>query len=363
MQNRIRCANACIPAVLLLAACTAQQKDDPLALKIEPTQVVRHSLARAEAQYALGRYYRGQMRYGQAIEAFRAALDVNPDYAEARNALAVLLARLGQHEQAIAELERAAAAAPRAADVRNNLGYAYLLRGRTGEAVAELEKAERLDPGSARIRENLRVARQGQAKEQMTVAPVNFAAPVEKLPLPEARGDSVQPAQPVQPMQPVKLLQPVLSAQPVQPKQTALSAPPAPTSPAAEVPLPKARLEISNGNGVTGMARATARQFEAEGYPRSRLTNQPTFRMPATTIEYRQGYELQARKLQAMLGQAVPLSESQGLRADVQVRLILGRDLPSMQRLFAARGVPSGSGGETQILTVHYSAAPGLPLQ
>ena len=67
---------------------------------------------------------------------------------------------------------------------------------------------------------------------------------------------------------------------------------------------------MSNANGVTGMA---------------------------TEIQYRPGFEQQARALQALLRQGVPISESPYLRADVQLRLALGKDARSVAALVVAQ--------------------------
>lgn len=376
MRTTIRRIALCIQGAVLLAGCAMLQKDEPLALKVAPAQTVRHGAERAEAQYALGRYYRGQARYGQAVAAFRDALQANPEHAEARDALGVILASQGRHEEAIAELEKAVASAPRSVSIRNNLGYAYRLQGRNAEAVATLEMAAALDPASARVRDNLQMARASAAGDekiaklapaktevvQASVAPANRAQ--ESVAVASLPSSATPPSAPLAAVAPAasqsvaaalssarsesesEALRPVASGVPA----------PQPSSPAsvnevvaqalAQVSLPppvalstekKARLEVSNGNGVNGMAQATARQFQEDGYARPRLTNEQGFRLDSTEIQYRPGFEEQARALQALLRPGVPMSESPRLRFDVQVRLALGKDVKSVAALVVAQ--------------------------
>ena len=86
-----------------------------------------------------------------------------------------------------------------------------------------------------------------------------------------------------------------------------------------------ARLEISNGNGVTGMARALARRIDAPGLRVTRLSNQPGFAVRHTRIEYDAAHVDAARRLAQRVG-SVHLQEV-GHRAPSNLRLVLGRDL------------------------------------
>ena len=86
-----------------------------------------------------------------------------------------------------------------------------------------------------------------------------------------------------------------------------------------------AHLEISNGNGVTGMARALARQIDAPGLRVTRLSNQPGFAVRHTRIEYDAAHVDAARRLAQRVG-SVHLQEVDR-RAPANLRLVLGRDL------------------------------------
>jgi tetratricopeptide (TPR) repeat protein len=86
-----------------------------------------------------------------------------------------------------------------------------------------------------------------------------------------------------------------------------------------------ARLEIRNGNGVTGMARALARQIDAPGLRVTRLSNQPGFAVRHTRIEYDAAHVDAARRLAQRVG-SVHLQEVDR-SATANLRLVLGRDL------------------------------------
>jgi len=86
------------------------------------------------------------------------------------------------------------------------------------------------------------------------------------------------------------------------------------------------RLEVSNGNGVAGMARLVGRWLATQGLDNVRLTNQRSFAQRTTLIQYRSGHEEEARRVARSLpaGAKVLSGPTQGLRSDV--RVVLGRD-------------------------------------
>jgi hypothetical protein len=88
------------------------------------------------------------------------------------------------------------------------------------------------------------------------------------------------------------------------------------------------RLELSNGNGVTGMAKRLGEQLIAKGLPKARLTNQKPFRQRVTQIQYRDGYADVAEALRSRMPNQPPMIKTAALRASTDVRVVLGRDLP-----------------------------------
>lgn len=102
-----------------------------------------------------------------------------------------------------------------------------------------------------------------------------------------------------------------------------------PVAVVAAIPATAApRLEISNGNGVTGLAKRYRSVLGKLGILASRLSNARPFRQQASIIEYRPGFAAQAASLQRALPGRTALQQSEALtRADV--RLLLGKDAPA----------------------------------
>jgi tetratricopeptide (TPR) repeat protein len=81
-----------------------------------------------------------------ALEHYRAAVRIKPDYARAYNNLGALLEVRGRHEEAIAAYRTAGRLTPSDPKVPYNLGLSLAALGRTDEAIAAFEEALRLRP-------------------------------------------------------------------------------------------------------------------------------------------------------------------------------------------------------------------------
>ncbi|MFZ2854086.1 MAG: tetratricopeptide repeat protein [Rhodocyclaceae bacterium] len=352
MKVRTRLMVIGVPALLSLAACQSLQTEGQT-YRLAPAEQVRHGASRLEALYAIGRYQQGQRRYEAAAEAYTRLLALDPGHAEVRNALGVVLAGLGRNDAAVVELEKAVANAPRSASIRNNLGYAYLLQGKPGEAVKTLEIAAQLDPANLRVHDNLAMAKARGSEVHPAVASILDIARKTPPESPDTPSDGARlvplaanvfalqlPALPLRPTMkglPSTVGQPVVQGSTEVPIRQAGAI-------ASVGPAKAQRLEVANGNGVTGLAREMSGLLESTGYAHVRKTNEIPYRMPATEIQYRPGFEPQARDLQTTLRRAIPLVASTQLRADVQVRLLLGKDARSVTELVAqAKPLPSAT--------------------
>lgn len=91
-------------------------------------------------------------------------------------------------------------------------------------------------------------------------------------------------------------------------------------------PRSSSRLEIANGNGIQGMAKRFRQALAARGIKAARLTNARPFGRTDTSIEFRPGFEQQARSLQAAIGGKAALQPADTLTAHTDVRLVLGKD-------------------------------------
>lgn len=372
----------------LLSSCASYQKtSDSEAWSIKPAFNVRHSTGTPDAYYQLGRYYQGQNRYELAIDAYQKALAIDSAFAEARNGLGVNYAMQGRQQEALEQFRLAVKQAPNAAHIHNNLGYALYLSGSYAEAASALEQAVALEPSNQAAHTNLALALgkagdRGKAVQVMTQAAMpQFAenAPLvaqeaqQALALPKDWGVITQAARKPVPqvesrIQAVQVEPNVyelreraevqvqaVSAKPIQPasaqpkernlitaqstqkpvavaENRAQAAQPVSnvakqqTQTATPVAKPY-RIEISNGNGVTGMARKVAGFLNGEGYPRARLTNQKTFAVSYSRISYRQGYQDEAKLLMGKLPGQTDLVQTDDMRKDISVQIVLGKDI------------------------------------
>jgi hypothetical protein len=100
---------------------------------------------------------------------------------------------------------------------------------------------------------------------------------------------------------------------------------PGPRVSAASVPL-TARLEVSNGNGVPGIASRLRGWLTNQGVVTTRLTNQAAYAQRETVVHFRRGHEESARRLAETLPAPVTTLERDNLNLRVDVRVVLGRD-------------------------------------
>ncbi|NHZ77924.1 tetratricopeptide repeat protein [Massilia sp. CCM 8695] len=308
---------------------------------------------RAEDAYLLGRSAHLAYRYQAARASYEAALAREPGHLKARNGLATLYAEQGDFARAITlwqamTREVADGGGQASAFLFSNLGYAHFLNGEFGPALAALEKACLLDPLNDRAWQHLgdalakvgqheraaQMARQASAlrthdfksdyalAERAGVAAIDTAVkaggPALAQELQWDRTDVRQDAAGVFVVRRV-------SARP--------APPPAASAPAAAVvaaAVPQARagqalLEIRNGNGVSGMARALAGTMDEGALRVVRLSNQKGFGVRQTRIEYQPEFREAAERLAERFGAARVLAAGDIGRADL--RLVIGRDL------------------------------------
>lgn len=95
------------------------------------------------------------------------------------------------------------------------------------------------------------------------------------------------------------------------------------TAASSAAPADPVRLEISNGNGVTGAAASLARTLDLDGVTTVRLTNARPFTVPRTRIEYPHAQRALAEALSHRLD--IPLKVRRDT-APRDVRIVLGHD-------------------------------------
>lgn len=137
------------------SSCSTVVTQQPLALRIEPIQSIRHGVTSAQSYYQLGRYYQGQNRLDMAEDAYLKATALDNRNIDAFNALGSLYAQRGETERALKMFERLTAVISDAAYLHNNLGYVYFLAGHQDKAYDSVRKALVLDANLERAWVNL----------------------------------------------------------------------------------------------------------------------------------------------------------------------------------------------------------------
>ncbi|MGA2508561.1 MAG: tetratricopeptide repeat protein [Chitinispirillaceae bacterium] len=94
-------------------------------------------------------------RTDEALAQYRKALEIKPDFAEARFNLGFLLANSGRTDEATAQYRKALEIKPGFAEARINLGVLLEDNGRADEAIAQYRKVLEFNPGSIGALTNL----------------------------------------------------------------------------------------------------------------------------------------------------------------------------------------------------------------
>ena len=306
--------------------------------------------ATADASYLRGRTLYLAHRYDDAIGAYEEALRIDPGHVNARNGLAVAYAEQRDFGRAIAiwqDLTRdaATAAGPASAYLFANLGYAQLLDGHADAARTALEKACLLDPLSGRGWQYLgeallQLGEEQRARQMLRQAEalrthdfrVDYATAHGGTRLPaieQAVGTGPQPDGGEWAVVDVVRRDDGMLELRRTPAKARMAAFDAGVDEAAV-----ARLEISNGAGRQGLARFVSRQLRDPGLKVVRLTNEKSFNVRATRVEYQAAFRTAAQRLARHVGSGEPVEV--GMVGPTDVRLVIGRDLTQAGRT----GVP-----------------------
>ena len=353
-MSRLRPIAAFVLGSALLSGCVAPPVKPQMT--INPVMEIRHAADdSAAAQYELGKYYQARGNLDLALGAYVQAWTLDNRHLEARNAMATIYSQQGRFAEAESSLRVVVAQSPGAAYLHNNLGYIYYLRGNHEAAIKELRTALSLDPKNAWARNNLETAQAAlasrvdspakhaeisPAKAPTKVAPFEVWGEVEGLGAKTETTASAAPrtvpeiAKPIETVSASRMpvldippstyqLEPTVAVQLVQLEPSANSPMRTPVAAAGS----EFRLEISNGNGVTGMAKRVSQLLGRQGIPVHRLTNQQPYRQIMTEIQYRDGFEQEAEKLRESLHGYAVVARVDTPRHRVDVRVVLGKDI------------------------------------
>jgi tetratricopeptide (TPR) repeat protein len=343
--------------VSVLGGCALYPSSSKQALNIKPVMEVKHAGDNPNAMYSLGRYYQGKVNYTEAIAAYEKALAADPAHVEAHNGLGVSYSLQGRHELALQHLRKAIELTPMAAHLHNNLGYVHLVQGQESEAAAAFEQALRLDPENRQARKSLvtvyeRVGLHDKAAMLALAIPAPAATSAVALGTPSAAMPASGTAatvekQVMQQAADTRLVQvapdvfefrmtEAASMMAILTGKTSGNA--AASQDSGNLYSKNVRMEISNGNGVRGMARLVSGFLQQGGFAKAGLTNQQPFQQKQTEIHYRSGNDVLAGQINRLMPKQVAMVESSSLRQDIQVRVLLGKDVVREVAYFNNRG-------------------------
>ncbi len=87
------------------------------------------------------------------------------------------------------------------------------------------------------------------------------------------------------------------------------------------------RLEISNGSGIPGLAKRLSNLLARLGIPVKIISNQQPYRQVVTDIQYREGFEKDAKNLRDKLNGRALVSRVTAPAKSIDIRVVLGKDL------------------------------------
>lgn len=338
---------------VLLTGCAAPES---MTWRLAPNYRVSSTVASAAQGYmALARQYEGELRWPEARDAWRKAAQAAPQDASILNELGMAEARQGQYGNAVAALRRAVALEPERAQLLNNLGYALLRDGRHEDAKAALQQALVRNPEHRQAHANL--LKIEPASELLVVRPPVTASANPAVPPPPVAPFCCL-APPLLPVFETLHVQTLPNLAPLQLRTVysplpALAISAAPTEPVGQAAKP--RVDIANGNGITGMAAQLRNWISAQGIAqRPRLSNARPFNTAVTVVHYRVGYGAAAKALAERMPQPVVLASAPGETLNADIRVVLGHDLRSLK----ANAFALPTGNIAQLKPVTGSAAP-----
>ncbi len=363
---------------------------------------IRRAPGNPDSHYLLGSYYQERGQHREAIQEFKKVIAIEPAYVKAYNAIGVSYDLLGFFAQAIVAYEAGLSRNPTAAYLHNNIGYSYLLQGDLDKAVVSFEKAIALNGQDGRFHNNLGLAygEKGQydlalkefklagdegkahfnmaqvyykrglfskARKHYTAAltanpsstivrtaleaaralaaifqPDNKKAKIEDFAAAEAfalKEDLGGEFEDVVPSKPeaVNVAEEILDA----PSPMTLTEAKSEEIQVSikEKNFPRnAAIEISNGNGVNGMAARVGNYLKEKGLKVVRLTNADNFKHGGTRVFFQEGYDQMADQVAEQLPVIQNKEERKRLdRPSIRVKVLIGKDLVPYGKMFAAQ--------------------------
>ncbi|MDD3296382.1 MAG: tetratricopeptide repeat protein [Candidatus Omnitrophica bacterium] len=122
----------------------AVSEDGQEPLKNEPLE--ESGLSEEASHYAIAEKYAENGKFDMAIEEFKKALGLKPDFFEAYNSIGFCYIQLGRYEEAIKHFEKALEFNSDYAQAYDNIGVAYSFMKQFQKAISYYQKALFIDP-------------------------------------------------------------------------------------------------------------------------------------------------------------------------------------------------------------------------
>jgi len=333
--------------VLLTAGCATYRGvvsairfwDSPEPKSAEFFAKIRESKGNLDTIYSLACYFQDRGQHKPAIEEFRRILKADPTYVKAYNGMGVSYDLMGQYPRAIQSYQTALALNPDLDYVYNNIGFSYLLQGKTEAAIEAFEKAVSLNNREKRYRNNLARAKTRENKAAYAEAAEpepafhseELAAAAEAEETKTTAASRLEESAGVSPM-PVDAPAGKIGADKLGNLYSAV----------AEVrdsdALQSLTVEVSNGNGVSHMARLVREYLEKEGLESLLIiSNADHFGYEKTAVYYLgEGRFRTAAEIAKLIPGWQEITESPELKGSrAEIRVVLGKDMIPYRQAFA----------------------------
>ena len=312
------------------------------------TSQIRPVKGNPESHYTLARYYQDRGMHKKAIEQLEKSIEIDPTYWRAYNAMGVSYDRLTNYSRAIESYEKALKLNPESYAVLNNMGYSYMMQGNAVLATTLLKKASDMKPDSIRIKNNLGLASAmiKPSSEKVAAADVTSVEATKNV---IENGANFSLAVPVLKDSLASVSQMgIIAKKTEEPKTEHMKQQSVPQQMKLE-PIPQEKvvvqkrssaIEISNGNGVRGMAKSMRAYLRKDGYKVTRVTNAKKFNHPQTSIYYVEANEVVARQIASKIPNIKQIRKIQKMdRPDIKVKLLLGKDLRNPKKKFSKEAI------------------------
>ena len=295
-----------IYCLLLLAGCTTSYA---LLDSIRPVFQTggEATLAQETSSYKKGKQLFTEGKYGLALEAFRQANAQNPNSVNVLNGIAACYDQLQRYDLANSYYFKALKVQPNSVKTLNNLAYSYMLQNRYADAQKILQLALSYKPDNARSTHNLGIVYSRLAESPSPeINNIALTVPVTAAPVTAAPATVITSTFKT----PVDAAD--LQAIEEQVKVVVLSV--------------GNRIEVSNGNGRTGMAKALSNYLKSHSERVWKISNSRPFTQEKTTLYYLTGKQIEAEQLAIKVPASIMLKEAVSNTSDSDLRLVIGHD-------------------------------------